>query len=80
MGYQSGQLCIAKSVPTLEPVGLKRFNFSLLIETTLVTIVAILAIRVFAISFISRAAWLVNPGILVAAALIPMAIRRYELA
>ncbi len=78
MGYHSGQLSIAKSVPTVEPVGLKRFNISLLIETTLVTIVAILAIRFFTASLISRAAWLVSPGILIAAALIPIAIRRYE--
>ncbi|MHC4537499.1 MAG: lysostaphin resistance A-like protein [Planctomycetota bacterium] len=76
MGYKSGQLCIAKSVPTVEPVGLKRFNISLLIETMLVTIAAILAIRLSTASFISRAAWLVSPGILVAAALIPTAIRR----
>jgi hypothetical protein len=55
-----------------------RFNVSLLIETTLVTIAAILVIRLFATSFISRAVWLVSPGILVAAALIPTAIRRYE--
>ena len=78
MGYQSGQLCIAKSVPTVEPVGLKRFNISLLIETTLVTIAAILAIRFFTASFISRATWLVSPGIFIAAALIPTAIRKAE--
>lgn len=76
MGYKSGQLCIAKSVPTIEPVGLKRFNISLLIETTLVTIAAILAIRLFATNFISRATWFVSPGIFIAAALIPTAIRR----
>ena len=71
MGYQSGRLCIAKSVPTVEPVGLrlKRFNISLMIETTLVTIAAILAIRLFTASFIYRAAWFVSPGIFIAAAL-----------
>ena len=78
MGYQSGQLSIANSLPTVEPVGLKRFNNSLLIETTLVAIAAILAIRLLAASFISNAAWFVNPGILVAAAFIPTAIRRAE--
>ena len=50
MGYQSGQLCFAKSVPTVEAVGLRRFNISLLIETTLVTIAAILAIRLLVTS------------------------------
>ena len=78
MGYQSRQLCVcvANSLPAVEPVGLKRFNISLLIETTLVTIAAILAIRILAVSVISKAAWLVSPGILVAAALIPTAIKR----
>ena len=46
-----------------------QFNISLLIETTLVTIAAILAIRLLSASFISRTAWLVSPGIFVAAAL-----------
>ena len=83
MGYQTGQLSIASSLPTVESVplftkGLKRFNISLLTETALVTIAAILAIRLLAASFISNAAWFVNPGILVAAALIPTAIRRAE--
>ena len=83
MGYQSGQLSIANSLPTVESVplftkGLKRFNISLLTETALVTIAAILAIRLLAASFISNAAWFVNPAILVAAALIPTAIKRVE--
>ncbi len=83
MGYQSSQLSIANSLPTAESVplftkGLKRFNISLLTETTLVTIAAILAIRLLAASSISNASWLVNPGILIAAALIPTAIRRVE--
>ncbi len=81
MGYQSGQHSIANSMPTVEsvpllPRGVKRLNIFLLIETALVTITAILAIRLSATSFISRAAWFVNPGILIAAALIPTAIRR----
>jgi len=83
MGDQSGQLSIANSVPTAESVplftkGLKRFNISLLTETTLVTIAAILAIRLLATSSISRAAWFVSPGVLIAAALIPTTIRRAE--
>jgi len=85
MGYQSCQLSIANSLPTAESVplftkGLKRFNISLLIETTFVTIAAILAIRLLAASSISNTAWLVSPGILVVAALIPTAIKRVEFA
>jgi membrane protease YdiL (CAAX protease family) len=85
MGYQSGQLSIANSLPTAESAplftkGLRRFNISLLTETTFVTIAAILAIRLLATSSISNAAWLVSPGILVAAALIPTAIKRVEFA
>lgn len=83
MSEQSGQLSIANSPPTAESVplftkGLKRFNISLLTETALVTIAAITAIRLLAASSISRAAWFVSPGILIAAALIPTVIRRAE--
>ena len=78
MGYQSSQLCIANSVPTIKPIGLKRLNISLLMETSLVIIAAIIAIRFFVVSFISRTAWLVSPSILVATALITTAIRRDE--
>ncbi len=83
MGDQSGQLSIANSPPTTESVplftkGLKRFNISLFTETALVTIAAILAIRLLATSSISIAAWFVSPGILIAAALIPTAIKRAE--
>ena len=81
MGYQSSQLSIANSLPMVKAValftkGLKRFNISLFTETALVTITAILLIRLLATSFISNAAWFVNPAILIAAALIPTAIRR----
>ncbi|MHC4488425.1 MAG: lysostaphin resistance A-like protein [Planctomycetota bacterium] len=81
MAHQSGRLSIANSLPMAEPVplftkGFKRFNIFLLTETALVTIAAILAIRLLATSSISNAAWLVSPGILVAAALIPTAIKR----
>ncbi|HUU19400.1 MAG TPA: type II CAAX endopeptidase family protein [Sedimentisphaerales bacterium] len=83
MGYQSGQLSIVNSPPTVESVplftkGLKRYNISLLTETSLVTIAAILAVRLLATSSISRAAWFVSPAILIAASLIPTAIRRAE--
>ena len=52
----------------------------LLIETTLVTFAAILAIKVFDGSYLSRATWFVAPGILVAAAIIPTAIKRRKFA
>jgi membrane protease YdiL (CAAX protease family) len=83
MDYQSGQLSMANSPPMLESTPLfgsrlERFNTSLLIETALVTVAAILAIRLLAASFLSNVAWFVSPGILVAAALIPTAIRRAE--
>ena len=83
MGDQSSQISIANSLPTAESVplftkGLKRFNIFLLTETALVTIAAILAIRLLAASSISNAAWLVSLGILVIAALVPTAIRRAE--
>jgi len=83
MGDQSGQLSIVKSSPTAESVplftkGLKRFNIFLLTETALVTIAAILAIRLLVASSISSVAWFVSPGILIAAALIPTAIKRAE--
>jgi len=81
MSCPSSQLSTAESLPTVESAllfgrRLKRLNTSLLIETALVTMAAILAIRLVAVSSISNAAWFVSPGILVAAALIPTAIKR----
>jgi len=81
MAYPSSQPSIADSLPTVESNHsfhnrLKQLDTSLLIETTLVTIAAILAIRVLDESSASKAAWFVAPAILVAAALIPKAIRR----
>ena len=83
MSEQSGQLSIVNSPWTVESVplstkGLKRFNIFLLTETALVTIAAILAIRLLATSSFSRAAWFASPAILIAATLIPTAIRRTE--
>jgi len=66
------------TLPPGTPITWLPDNLSLLTETALVTITAILAIRLSAASFISNAAWFVNPGILVAAALIPTAIKRAE--
>ena len=83
MGYRSGQLSIANSPPTVESVplftrGLKLFNIFLFTETALVTVAAILVIRLLATSSIFKAAWFVSPGILIAAALVPTVIRRAE--
>ncbi len=81
--YESGQFSIGNSPPTAESVplftkGLKRFNIFLLTETALVTIAAILAIRLLATSSIFKAAWFVSPGILIAAAFVPTTIRKAE--
>lgn len=80
MGYSFSQPSISSSLPTIESAPffgkrLKRLDTSLLIETTVVMTVSILAIRVFVESSVSRAAWFVVPGILVAAALIPTVIK-----
>ena len=85
MGYLSSQLSIANSLPTIESAPffgnkLKRLDMSLLVEIALVTTAAILAIRVSAAGFISRSAWFVAPGIFIAAAIIPIAIKRGEFA
>jgi len=80
MSYPSRQLSIANSLPAIESapffsIRLKRLNATLVIETALVTIAAILAIKVLDESSLSRAVWFMAPGILIAAALIPTAIK-----
>ena len=80
MSYPSRQLSIANSLPAIESapffgIRLKRLDASSLLETALVTIAAILAIKVLDESYLSRAAWYVAPGILVAAVIIPTAIK-----
>ena len=85
MGYPSNQLSIANSLPTIESAQflgnrLKQLDISLLIEIVLVTITAILAIGALNSGFLSGAAWFVAPGILVAAAIIPTAIKRRKFA
>jgi len=81
MGYPASQISIPNSLLTVESAPslsnrLKRLDTSLLIETALITIAAILTIRILAASSISRAAWFLPPVTLVAAALIPTAIKR----
>jgi len=58
----------------------KRLNTSLLIETAIVTIVAILVIRVFGPASVSKKTWFLAPGILIAAALVPTMIKKREFA
>lgn len=54
----------------------RRLDASLLVETALAMIVAVLAIKLFATSSYLGAAWLTTPGILIVAALIPTVVRR----
>jgi hypothetical protein len=58
----------------------KQLNVSLLLETAAVTIATILAIKAFGTSSIFKTTWFVAPGILIAAALVPTAIKRREFA
>jgi membrane protease YdiL (CAAX protease family) len=85
MGHLSSQVSNAELLPTVEAAQffgnrLKRLDISLLIEIVLVTIAAILAIVALNSGFLSGAAWFVAPGILVAAAIIPTAIKRRKFA
>ncbi len=80
MDYLSSRANNAELMPTIETVQffgrLKQLHISLLTEVVLVTIAAIWAIRVLDSGFLSGDAWFVAPGILVAAAIIPTAIKR----
>jgi membrane protease YdiL (CAAX protease family) len=85
MDYPSNQISNADLLPTIESAQflgdrLKRLDISLLIETVLVTIAAILAIKVLNSGFLSGAAWFVAPAILVVAAITPTAIHKRKLA
>ncbi len=81
--YQPVKQGIKKSMPPVESAPFvddrsRRFDTSLLIETTSVMIVAVLAIKVFGINSALRASWLTIPGILLIVALIPTVIKRRE--
>ena len=86
MNYDYRQLSIANPLPTnvsapLFDVGSKRFNKSLLTETAFVTIIAIMIIRILDTSSIIKASWfVVAPGILIMAALVPTVITRRDFA
>jgi len=83
MGYSSGQLSVDNLLPACKPAqffGSKSqyLDTSLFIETTLVTAFAVLAIKFLTTSQTFKAVWFVSPGILVAAALIPTALKRCQ--
>jgi membrane protease YdiL (CAAX protease family) len=83
MNFLSGQLNIANPLPTIRSAPLfvnrpRGLNTSLFIETAAVTVVTILAIRVFLAGSIFQPIWLVAPGILIAAALVPTVITRRD--
>ena len=83
MSSSSRQLSVASPLPTtgsapLFSIMLKRVNISLLVETAAVTIIAILAIKVFSTSSIFKQTWFVAPAILIAAALIPTVINKRD--
>jgi membrane protease YdiL (CAAX protease family) len=77
---QQGTIKSSLTVESLQLIGtwLKRFNISLLTETALVIAGVILAIKISSAEFFSETQWLIKPGILVAAALIPAAIKKSE--
>ena len=84
MDCLSSQLSTVNLPPTTESAHffsnrLKRLDILLLVETVLITIAAVLAIKVFQTSLVSSTKWFVTPGILVSAALIPTVIRRNRL-
>ena len=75
MSFLSSQLSAADSLPSIESVSfltnrVKRLDTLLLAETVLITIAAVLAIKIFSVN------WFVTPCILVSAALIPTIIKK----
>jgi len=83
MSYPSGQLNISNPLPTIGSAPLfgirpKVLNKSLFKETVAVTVVAILAIRFFPTGSLLQPNWLVTPGILIIAALVPTVITRRD--
>ena len=78
MSPLSAQLNTANSAPTIESVPffhnrLKSLDIKLLAETVLITIAAVLAIKLFGTN------WFITPCILVCAALIPAVIKKTQL-
>jgi len=83
MDYQSIHHSIANYLPHLEPAIYvedrpDRFDLSLLIETTMAVIVALLLIKIIGASLVLEAGWLIIPGILIFTAFIPTAVKQRE--
>lgn len=84
MDYLSSRANNTELLPTIESIQffgrLKQFNMTLLTEVVLVTIAAIWAIGVINSGCLSGDDWFIAPGILVAAAIIPTAIKQRKFA
>lgn len=83
MSYPYGQLSIANPLPTIGSAPLfgcrpKGLNISLFIEIAAIAVFAILAIRIFPAGSIFQPTWLVAPGILIIAALVPTVIKHRD--
>jgi len=84
MSYTSRHLSVANPLPATASAPLfdirsKRPNISLLTETAVVTIIAIIAVRILGTSSIIKTSWfVVAPGILITAALVPTVITRRD--
>ena len=57
-----------------------KFDTCLLVETALVTFAAVLGVRAVSTGAAGESGWLVSPLILIAAAFVPLAVRRRKLA
>lgn len=84
MNSLSRQISVSDSVSSLESTLFlsnrsKHLDKLLLIETILITIAAVLAIKMFQTNLASNTRWFVSPGILVAAAFIPTVVRKSKL-
>ena len=80
MRYCCSQANAIRPAPPAQPVQsysnkTPRIDKPLLIETAVVTVAAIAVVRFVNVSFLSAVGWLLIPGILAAAALVPPAVR-----
>jgi len=73
--YASSLVRPAETSPLLDD-GPREFDISLLMETTLATISAVLAIKILGVSSASGPPWIIVPGVLLAAALVPTEVGR----
>ncbi len=85
MDYLSKQISTVDMLPTARSAQffgnkLKQLNMSLLAETALIIIVAVLAVKIFGANSTSGNDWFMVPCILVAAAIIPTAIKKGKFA